>query len=387
MDGGKEDVSKDHDLKICQLCAVDFTMYHFLRPLMEALQERGHEVVGVCSDGPLLEPIRRAGFRVEPIPFRRSLSPFQNAIAAAALARLLHRERFDILHVHTPVAALLARLVAPFARVPRVVYTAHGFYFHEGMPTWKRKLFQVLEWIPGRLTDDLFTQSQEDAETARLLGLCRTGRIIAIGNGTDPNVFFPAVDEGERRNMRLALGSDPGRVVIITIGRLVLEKGYAELLAAMRYVDAELWIVGERLGSDHARGVEQALATVDANADLAGKIRLLGRREDVPALLRAADIFVLASHREGMPRSIIEAMMTGLPVVATDIRGSREEVIHGETGLLVPVRDENALSDALVRLASDPDRCQRLGSAGLDRARRLYDERIVIRRQIEALSL
>jgi glycosyltransferase involved in cell wall biosynthesis len=150
---------------------------------------------------------------------------------------------------------------------------------------------------------------------------------------------------------------------------------------------AELWVVGERLASDHAESIAADIAAVEADPDLAQRIRFLGYRADVPDLLRAADAFVLPSHREGMPRSIIEAMLTGLPVVATDIRGSREEVVSGETGLLVPVRDEHALGAAIAALAGDPALRARMGQAGLARARLLYDERRVVERQMRLLGL
>ena len=139
--------------------------------------------------------------------------------------------------------------------------------------------------------------------------------------------------------------------MVIAVSRLVRHKGYPELAAAMRDVpDAELWVVGERLASD--RG-EDMVALLQA-AGLGDRLRLLGYREDIPALLAAADIFALPSHFEGLPMSVIEAMLTGLPVVATDISGPREQVVHGETGLLVPPRQVAPLAAALARLAADP---------------------------------
>ena len=117
------------------------------------------------------------------------------------------------------------------------------------------------------------------------------------------------------------------------------------------------------------------------------RIKFLGYRTDIPELFSAADIFTLPSHREGMPRSIIEAMMAGLPVVATDIRGSREEVVPDETGLLVPVGDAEALAAALTRLSGEPVLRRRLGEAGRARALALYDEAQVIDRQVRRLGL
>lgn len=374
-------------MKICQLCTVDFTLYHFLLPLMKEMREAGHEVVGVCADGASLEPVRDAGFRVETSPLARSFNPARAIGSVVGLAKLLRRERFDMVHVHTPAAAFVGRFAARLAGVPRVVYTAHGFYFHEHMPWPKRWLVIAMEWLAGRFTHTLFTQSEEDAATALRLGLCRTGDVLAIGNGSDPARFYPSSGEDARQRLRASLGADDERPVIIMIGRLVAEKGYPELVEAMRPLNAHLWIVGERLASDHARAIDDTLNAIENDPWLGQKIRLLGYRDDVPDLLRASDIFVLPSHREGMPRSIIEAMLTGLPVVATNIRGSRELVVDGETGTLVPVEATKDLSAALQNLIADNEGRVRMGAAGLNRARDRYDEANVIRRQLEHLGI
>ncbi len=374
-------------MKICQLCAVDFTLHHFLLPLMRAMRAAGHEVVGVCAPGTLVEQVRAEGFRVETVPFERSFDLVAHARAYRAVSTLFAGEKFDLVHVHTPIAALIARLAGFRRRVPKLVYTAHGFYFHDRMSTPAWAGFVALEWLGGRVTDVLFTQAAEDAATARRLHLCRGGVIEAIGNGSDPARFHPPADEAARAALRRALGLASARMAIICVGRLVAEKGYPELFAAMRDLDAELWVVGERLESDHAGSIRAALDAVARDPTLAARVRLLGYRQDVPALLRAADIFVLPSHREGMPRSIIEAMLSGLPVVATDIRGAREEVVDGETGTLVPVNDAAALATALGALARDREQIRRLGAAGLARARALYVEDDVIARQLRRLAL
>jgi len=375
-------------VKICQLCSVDFTLFHFLLPLMRAMHEAGHEVVGVCRDGPFAEKVRAEGFRAEAIGFTRNYDLLHHVGVYGELVRLFKRERFDLVHVHSPIAALIGRLAAARAGVPTKVYTAHGFYFHEHQPWGLRHAFIGLEWIGGRFTDVLFTQSAEDAATARNFRLCRGGVIEAIGNGVDPDRFRPAeATDAARLRLRAELGAGPGDVVVLMIGRLVAEKGYPELLTAMESVDAHLWVVGSRLESDHAASVEDAIARIEADPALSNRISFLGYRSDVDDLLRTADIFILPSHREGMPRSIIEAMMSGLPVVATNIRGSREEVVDGETGFLVPVRDAARLVDALGRLAKDADLRSRMGAAGRERAVALYDESKVIARQLQRLHI
>lgn len=375
-------------MRICQLCAVDFTLYHFLLPLMRAMAKAGHEVIGACADGPWAEKVREEGFRVEAIAFSRDLNLVNHFRAYRRLVDLFRREHLDLVHVHTPVAALIGRIAARRARVPRVVYTAHGFYFHDRMAWPVRIPLVALEWLAGRYTDVLFTQSAEDAAFARRYRLCRGGVVEAIANGVDPARFAPVEDGGAARAaLRRELETPEDATVVVMVGRLVAEKGYLELFEAMRRVKAVLWVAGERLLSDRAGRIEAEIEGLRAEPKLSRRIRLLGHRGDMPDLLRAADVFVLPSHREGMPRSIIEAMMAGLPVVATDIRGSREEVVDGETGFLVPVGDSRALSAALDRLLAAPKLRARFGAAGRARALKLYVESKVIARQLELLGL
>ncbi len=116
-------------LKVCQLCAVDFTLDHFLLPLIDGMRHAGWTVIAVCSDGPRVTSLRERGYCVRTVPIARSLNPLAHVRALARLVRLFRREQIDIVHVHTPVAALLGRLAARIARVPLAIYTAHGFYF------------------------------------------------------------------------------------------------------------------------------------------------------------------------------------------------------------------------------------------------------------------
>lgn len=374
-------------MKICQLCNLDFTLYHFLLPLMRGMGKAGHEVVGVCSDGEFADKVRGEGFRVETVPIDRSFNIFRHAVSIRQLVALFRREKFDIVHVHNPVAALVGRAAAWRAGVPCIVYTAHGFYFHEHMPLLKRGAFIALEWLAGRVTHVLFTQSQEDAQTARRLRLISGGTIEAIGNGVDAWRFHDQVTKAERSRVRGEIGTPENRVAIMTLGRLVAEKGFPELIEAMRDVDADLWVIGERLASDHAFSIDYAMTLARGDTSLRERVHFLGYRDDVPELLRSADIFVSASHREGMPRSIIEAMMCGLPVVATNIRGSREEVVQGKTGILVEVKQPDLLARALNALVSNPAARKKLGAAGRVRALDLYDEAKVVARQIKTLGL
>jgi glycosyltransferase involved in cell wall biosynthesis len=365
-------------VKILEITNVDFSLRHFLLPLMRGLRARGHAVIGVAAEGPLLDVARAEGFAIAALPLARRLSPLAHAHAFLALWRLMRREQPDLVHAHMPISGFLARLAARVAGVPRVAYTGHGFLFNQPGPLPRRAASLALEWLGGRMTDIFLTVSEEEAADARRLGLHR--RAIAVGNGRDPARFRP--DPASRAAIRAALGVAPERVVVIAVSRLVRHKGYPELLAAMREIDAELWVAGARLASDRGEDMDAHFAA----SGLGARLRRLGYREDIPALLAAADIFALPSHFEGLPMSVIEAMLCALPVVATNIRGPREQVVDGETGFLVPPAQVPPLAAALRRLAQDAALRARLGAVGRERALALYDEARVVARTLDLLG-
>jgi len=370
-------------VKICQVTNVDFSLRHFLLPLMRGARARGHEVVGICAEGPLLDLPRAEGFRILPVPMARSLNPFAQARAFAALLDIFRAERFDLVHAHMPISGLLARAAARAAGVPRIAYTGHGFLFNQPGPWWRRALSLRLERLGGRVTDIFLTVSEEEAEDARRLGI--HPRAVAVRNGRDPALFHP--DPEARRALRAELGAREGDCVVIAVSRLVRHKGHPELLQAMERAppNAVLWVVGERLPSDHGEDLEPYFAR--AAAALGPRLRRLGYRHDVARLLAAADVFALPSHFEGLPMSVIEAMLTGLPVVATDIRGPREQVVDGETGFLVPPATVAPLAEAIARLAADPALRARMGAAGRARALERFDEAKVVAHTLDLLGL
>ena len=186
--------------------------------------------------------------------------------------------------------------------------------------------------------------------------------------------------------VRAELGVRDGQVVVGAVGRLVWEKGYAELFAAAgrllaRRPDLAVVVAGP---FDADKG--DPLTPADVAAAEAAGVRFLGHRDDPERLYAAFDMYVLASHREGFPRSAMEAAASALPIVATDIRGCREVVEDGRTGLLVPVRDPAALEAAIDRLAGDAEFRRRLGEAAAAKARDEFDQRRVIARTLDAYA-
>ena len=250
--------------KVCQLCAVDFTAKHFLLPLIDGMEQQGWSVTTVCSNGKFVAGMRENGYHVKTISIARSMNPLLVLRSLVDLVGFFRRERFDIVHVHTPIAALIGRLAAKMARVTFVIYTAHGFYFHNEMPAWKKWIYVLLERFGGLFTDLLFSQSHEDANEAISLRIMPSHKVIAIGNGVDPSQFT-GQERLKQIDARRLLDIPESVPVIGIVARLVQEKGYKEffeaaVLISQSFPNVYFLVVGERLASDHSGSIELALA-------------------------------------------------------------------------------------------------------------------------------
>jgi glycosyltransferase involved in cell wall biosynthesis len=223
-------------------------------------------------------------------------------------------------------------------------------------------------------THAVLSQNPEDIATATREQLVAPGKLSLLGNGVDLQRF----DRARVRPLRRELGIAEDALVVGFCGRLVEEKGVLELFGAMqavraRFPAARLLLVGP-IDRAKADAIDQRTA---ARFGLAEACVFTGHRDDIPDLLAAMDVFALPSHREGFPRTPMEASALGVPVVATNIRGCRSAVVDGETGLLVPLKDPAALAEALIALLGDPVRRRALGEAGRRHAELAFDQRRV----------
>src|SRR5699024_8474794 len=360
-------------------------MTNLLRELNEQTIKAGHELICVCSDGPYIKGLKKEGFDVRPINIDRQINFKSNLNSIKEMYRLFKKEKPDIVHVHTPIAALLGRVAAKLARVPTIIYTAHGFYFHENMPKYTYNFFYFIEKFAAKfLTDYIFTQSQEDGDLAINKNFLPAGRITVIGNGVDVNEKFnPQKTDVENVNaIKKELDLKASDKVITFIGRLVKEKGIFELLEAFRLIDKEnikLIVIGDTNSSERDQTTKDKLAKYlnDEN------VIYTGYRNDIPELLYISDVFCLPSYREGMPRSIIEAMAMECAIVATNIRGSREEVDHGINGYLVPKQIIEPLADTLERVITKKENLDRLKKQARSKALNLYNEKKVVQKQLQ----
>jgi glycosyltransferase involved in cell wall biosynthesis len=369
-------------LKIAQVTTTDMAIRFLLMDQIKCLQRQGHEVVAVCGDGPWIESLRKDGVPVEVVKMVRKLNPLRDLVSLFALARCFRKHHFDVVHTHTPKAGLLGPIAAKIAGVPMVVHTIHGLLFHDRMRSWKKLLFWIPEKVTALFSDLLLSQSQEDVTVAASSGLCSAGKIRYLGNGIDVAKFSPSLASGSRRLTRIEMGLKDTDIVIGVVGRLVYEKGFAELFAAAaelipKHKTWKFVIVGPKeIGQrDDAVPADQLEALTRT-----GSVFFLNWRDDVSKWYAVMDLFVLPSHREGVPRACMEAAAMELPVIATDIRGCREVVTANETGFLVPVRDQKALVTAIETLVEDENRRIRFGRAGRQHILKNFDHEVVLER-------
>jgi len=357
----------------------DISLALLLGPQLSAFAAAGYDVVGVSAAGTYVADLERSGIRHIALRHAtRSVSALDDVRAAAELYQLLRRLRPDIVHTHTPKPGIYGRLGGRAARVPVVVNTVHGLYATAEDSWARRAAVYGLERLAATCSDAELVQNEEDLSTLASLQV-PADRLHLLGNGIDLERFGPGPKaQAARLRIRAELGVDDATVVVGAVGRLVWEKGYGELFAAAeqlrRRCPEVTVVVAGPSEPEKADGIgPTALAAAEASG-----VRFLGHRSDVEDLYAACDMYVLASYREGFPRSAMEAAAMGLPVVATDIRGCRQVVEHGSTGLLVPPRDAAALTDAVARLASDPGLRTTMGKAAIAKAKRDFDQRQVI---------
>ncbi|MCS7197419.1 MAG: glycosyltransferase family 4 protein [Candidatus Bipolaricaulota bacterium] len=326
-----------------------------------------YEITVACAPGgPLGGRLRAEGIRVLEIPeLCRNPHPIRDPRALWKLYHLMKRERFEIVHTHSTKAGLLGRLAAAWAQVPIILFTAHGWAFSEGrLGPWRWLLAQV-ERLPARFSTKIICVSEYDRQLALRFRVAPKEKLVVIHNGVEPEPFCLTTD---KRELRLRLGMSDAAGVVTMVGRFAPPKDFETLIAAwegLRAPSWQLWLVGE--GPRRSRLEELVRAK-----GLCQHIRFLRERHDVPAILKASDIFVLSSRWEGLPLTVIEAMFAGLPVIATRVGGVPELVEEGITGLLVPARDTRALGNALEQLINSAELRQRMGELGRQRALRQF---------------
>lgn len=372
------------EFSIAHLTTVDLSLRYLVLPQLEAPLSLGIGSIGISAPGPWVEDLKARGIQHIPLQSStRGMSLISDLRAAWELAQALSRVRPDVLHTHNPKPGLYGRVIGRLLGVPIVVNTVHGIYAAPDDRLLKRAVVYLLEAVAARFSDVELVQSAEDTALMRRLHIAPRGRVEHLGNGVDLDRFDRRrLGPEVRREVRSELGVGPDAIVVGCVGRLVLEKGYAELLEAAEGLGEEFVVVC--IGPEDPEKPDAVPPALIERAKRRG-VKFLGMRTDVERLYMGMDIFVLPSHREGFPRSAMEAAAMGLPVIATDIRGCREVVDPGRNGLLVPVRDPDALRRAIQKLA-DRDLREELSHQARAKAEEAFDEKRVVARVLRAYT-
>lgn len=371
-------------MKILHLATVASSHRYLLLPQLRALVEAGHEVVAVSADGDDVAELERWGIRHRALDgSTRGFDIRADLVAARSFARIVREEQPDLVHTHNPKPGIYGRIVARIAGVPRVANTVHGLYATPDDSLLRRALVYGMEAVASRFSHLELVQNIEDCDLMRRSALAPARIVRHLGNGISMARFTEDEDGDERRRVRAVLGIAEDAVAVVSVGRLVAEKGFNEVLAASAAIDEphELVIIGP----DDIEKADALPADVLDRARVRG-VRFLGHREDIESLLPAFDLFVLASYREGVPRAAMEAAACGLPIVATDIRGCRQVVDDGISGLLVPRAEATPLAEAMARLIGDAELRRQFGKAARVKAESEFDERDVIDRLIDGYA-
>lgn len=372
-------------MKIAHIATLDASLHSLLLNQMLSIRAAGYEVVGISSPGAWVGRLEAAGIRHIATPIARRMAPRSDLASLWRLYQVLRRERFTIVHTHNPKPGLLGQLAARMARVPIVINTLHGFYFHANMPPVQRRFYITLERIAARCSDVILSQNREDMNVAIAEGICAPEQIKHLGNGIDLHLFDRArITATAISRQRAELGIPEGAPVVGFVGRLSAKrKGFLDFLAAGRRIAQQLPSVRFLIAGIAAEGEGDAVSpAAAAGYGIAERCHFLGwwPGERMPLLYALMDVLVLPSLYEGIPRAIMEAAAMETPVVATNVKGNREAVIHNRNGLLTPLGDVPALAAAVTTVLGDRERAGRMGAEGRRMAREQFDERLVFQR-------
>jgi glycosyltransferase involved in cell wall biosynthesis len=327
---------------------------------MKYLQSIGYKVYVAANEDEIYQKeLREKGFTCINIPFNRNPFNIQNIKAYIKLKSLFTEKSFEMLHVHTPVAAFLTRIAYHNYQKGKLVYTAHGFHFFKGASLLNWITYYPLEIIAAKWTDSLITINKEDFSQASKMGFRKGAVHYVHGVGVEP--LEMNINDTEIKELRRNIGISEDSIVISYVAEINKNKNHMFLLRNWRHIkdqspNAVLLIIGDgKLLPSIKKFVEE---------NLLEDINILGHRKDVMNLLAISDIVTLLSHREGLPKSIMEAMSARLPCVVTDTRGLRDLIVNGDNGYVVPHENNDALVQAFISLLNSKEKRRKMGEIG-----------------------
>lgn len=332
-------------------------------------------------EGTLHETARAEGVNLVLTPWLvRPISPLKDAVALFVLYRFIKRGRFDIVHTHSSKAGILGRVAARMAGVPVVVHTLHSLVFHEYQSRLKNRLYIFLKKLCAPLTDCYISVCDAVTRGALQEGISTPGRYITIYSGINLTPFLEAGERLTPEKAKAKLGLDPGRPIVGKVARLYHQKGHDLFLAAaariaVRRPDAVFLLVGDGV-------LRSALETAAKHLGIADRLVFAGRVEpaDVPLYMRAMDVLVHTSVREGVARVLPQAYATGTPAVAFNLDGAPEVIVDGETGFLVEPGSAEAVARAVETLLDSSWLRREMGEKGREIVKRRFPVEVMVDR-------
>lgn len=347
-------------LLVATVVKIHVNVFHI--PCLKMFQEQGWET-WVCSrndyDNPKECVIPYCNHYVD-IPFERNPLKPGNVKAYKMLRKIIEKEQFDLIYCHTPVGAMLARLAGITARKKgtKVIYMAHGFHFYNGAPLLNWMLYYPVEKFLSRFTDGLITINQEDYRRAQKFHAGKT--VLIPGVGIDLDKFQKK--EPTRQEIRNKLGIPEGKIILMSVGELTKRKNHmvvVEALAWLKEYDILYVICGDGPLKARLRAKAEELGVRE-------RLKLLGFRKDIAELHKAADIFVFPSLQEGLPVAVMEAMASGLPIVASKIRGNEDLISNNQGGYLINPKDSEQIAKAIEKMIQNPEKREKMEKRNLE---------------------
>lgn len=338
--------------------------------LIRGFQKEYNVHLATRIEGPLTESATAISVPVHLLPnLVRSINILHDYYAVKECISLIREIKPDVIHAHSSKAGLIARVAGWMCKVP-VVFTAHGWGFSLGNPPIRRWIALLSEKLAAPLGKKIICVSESDRQLALSLGVGNQNSLVTVRGGIG-NIPVSLANPAQ----------NPARLIMVA--RFNEQKDQATLLKAIAQLNdrhIHLDLVGSGLAWESSKDLAKSLGIED-------QVSFLGDRRDVPDLLAQSQIFILSTHYEGLPISILEAMRTGLPVIATSVNGIPEEIEHGKTGFLVTRQDVSSLANAISTLIQSPDLRQQMGEAGrqkflqeftiermLDEAKAVYEQ-------------
>lgn len=347
-------------LLVATVVKIHVNVFHI--PCLKMFQEQGWET-WVCSrndfDNPKDCVIPHCDHYID-IPFERNPLKPGNVKAYRMLRKIVEKEQFDLIYCHTPVGAMLARLAGISARKKgtKVIYMAHGFHFYNGAPLLNWMIYYPAEKFLSRFTDGLITINQEDYRRAQKFHAGKT--ILIPGVGIDLDKFQKK--EPTRQEIRNKLGIPEIKIILMSVGELTKRKNHMaviEALACLEEYDILYVVCGDGPMKARLRARAEELGVRE-------RVKLLGFRKDIAELHKMADIFVFPSLQEGLPVALMEAMASGLPIVASRIRGNEDLIQNNRGGYLVKAQDSEQLAEAISKMIKNPEQRDKMEKRNLE---------------------